>query len=548
MVYNGNDNTENIRLSQYRNRSSVPIRDSTSISNLINNTDLAYDDEIETSSELSDSLINSKSAIPKNINEDLATSSPVEDGMQSPLSINSISLDNINIQNTFDSIHQANNQVIFNTLPHTNRVSSSSIDSANQQKLTAQIQQNQQQIMMYQNQLQQMQSKNSKIEKFYKSIQNPPNNLKYKTVTWYSRWASKTSKNSPFKDKIIFHVKVNAKNEANLISTLNKKRKDAKMNPDDHDKVIQFCNHLFKSMKFIENEQSDILNDAFKLLRKCKENCIEACNIIGKLYLYGIEGEIGHIPNYDKARPYFMRVLKNSKIQSSETAYNLGICYENTESDKKRSHALSFYKFAGINGHPGASFRMYKLYENISPKEAVKWLKLSKRDATKEFPDGLYEYALLSYKGFEEGGIEKNENYTIVLLKEAAEKYEHILSALELGKYYINTEGSSSINAGKYLHIAASQNSKIAQYKLASWWEKQPVKSEMRKKAYFEWLVCAAEGKEGLKEAIYKVGHCYEIGCGCVKDEQKALSYYENAALKGYSLAIQKMEKVNHPK
>jgi len=555
MVYNGND-TENIRISQYRNRTSVPIRDSASISNLINNSDLIYDDEIDTSSELTDSLINSKLAMPRNVNEDLATSSsPVEDAIQSPLSINNISLDNINIHNAFDSIHQANNQVIFNSHPHSKHVSTSSIDSTNQQlnALIQQNQQNQQQILKYQNQLQQMQMKNSKIEKFYNSIQSPPDNTKYKTVTWYSRWASSKS---PFLDKIVFHVKVNAKNEASLISTLKKKRNDAKANPDNNEKIVQFCNHLFKSMKYIENEQSDILNDAFKLLKKsCKENYIEACNILAKLYLHGIEGEYNHIPNYERAKSYFMKVLKNtpqkqfiSEATYNETSYNLGICYENTDSDKKRSYALSFYKHAAINGHPGASFRMYKFYENISPKEAVKWLTLSKQNASKEFPDGLYEYALHSYKGFEEGGISKNKNYTITLLKEAADKFEHVHSALELGKYYLNTEGETSVSAGKYLHIAASKGNRIAQYKLANWWRMQPesmVKPDMKKKACYKWLVRSAEGKEGLLEAIYKVGCCYEIGYGIIKDKQKAQSYYGNAASKGYSKAKQRLEKMN---
>ena len=303
-------------------------------------------------------------------------------------------------------------------------------------------------------------------------------------------------------------------------------------------------------MKYIENEQSDILNDAFKLLIKSrKENCIEARNILAKLYLYGIEGEIDHIPNYKRARLYLINVLKNTKNTPQEQlipelAYNLGICYENTDSDKKRSYALSFYKHAAINGHPGASFRMYKLYENISPNEAVKWLTLSKRNATKEFPDGLYDYALYSFKGFEEGGIPKNENLTVTLLKEAVEKFEHVQSALELGKYYLQSEGPSSINAGKYLFIAASKGNSIAQYKLANWWEKQPVESKIRKRAYFEWLVRAAEGKEGLPQAIYKVGYCYETGCGVTKDIKMARSYYENAAARGFDKAKEKLEKM----
>jgi len=444
----------------------------------------------------------------------------------------------------------SNNMMNINQLSMSRNVANTTnFDSTNQQtyQLNAQIQQNQQQILKYQNQLQQMQMRNTQMERFYSSIQTPPEQVAYKTVTWYPKW---TSRNSPFDDNIVFNIKVNTKNEATLISTLKKRRNDAKANPEDYNKTVLFCNHLFNSMKYIQNEQSEILNDALKLLKKSvKENCIEACNILAKLYLFGIEGAVQHKPDYEKAGPLFMKVLKNTQQQQkdqlqTEPTYNLGLCYENMDSKKKRMQAISFFKFAALNNHPGAAFKMYKMYERISPKEAVKWLTLSKRNATKEFPDGLYEYALLSYKGYESGGIAKNENYTISLLKEAADKYEHIPSALELGKFFLITEGNTSINAGKYLYMAATKDNKVAQYKLASWWDKQPVQPEMRKKAYFDWLIRSAEGKEGLPEAIYRVGYCYEIGYGVPIDRKLAMSYYENAASKGFAKAKEKLEKM----
>jgi len=393
---------------------------------------------------------------------------------------------------------------------------------------------------------------NTEVDEFYNNIQSPPKHIPYKTVTWFPEWKGR---NSPFNKKIIFHVTLDTKNDENsIISTLEEKKNDAKENPKDYDKIVEFCNYLFKSMKLIENQQSDILNDAMKLLRKSvKKKSVEACNVLGKLYLFGIEGAINHTPNYDKARTLFMKTLRKNVHQEEqqidpETAYNIGLCYEQMKSEKNRLQSLSFFRFAAINDHPGASFKMYKIYENISPKEAIKWLTRSKCNATKEFPNGLYEYALHCYKGYEDGNVEKNENVTISLLKEAADKYEHVQSAFELGKYYLNTEGETSINAGKYLHIAASKGNRNAQYKLASWWKKQPesmVKPDMKKKAYYKWLVRSAEGKEGLLKAIYKVGCCYEIGYGIIKDEQKAQSYYGNAASKGYSKAKKKLEKMN---
>jgi len=299
-------------------------------------------------------------------------------------------------------------------------------------------------------------------------------------------------------------------------------------------------------MKFIQNEQSDILNDALKLLKKSvKENCIEAYNILAKLYLYGIDGAVSHTPDYERAGPLFMKVIKNTQdpTLNAENIYNMAICYENMDSKKKHNQALSFFSFAA-KSHPGAAFKMYKIYERVSPKESIKWLKQSRINATKEFPDGLYELALLYYKGYESGGISKNENETINLLKEAADKYEHVSSALELGKYYLNTEGNTSINAGKYLHMAACKDNKVAQYKLSSWWDKQPVKTDIKKKAYFEWLSRSAEGKDGLLEAIYRLGCCYEIGYGVTADKKIAQSYYENAAARGYTKAKEKLEKM----
>jgi len=441
--------------------------------------------------------LDSPSVIPANINDN----GILNGSSSSPLVNNMININNVGVMPNLD------NQVVLNQLSLPRNAGNTNFDSTNQQtyQLNAQIQQNQQQIIRYQNKLHEIQERNNQIERLYSSIQNPPEQVASKLVTWYPKW---TSRNSPFGEKIVFSVKLNNKNENTLITTLKKRRNDARASPDDHNKIVLFCNHLFNSMKYIQNEQSDILNDALKLLKKSvRDNSIDACNILAKLYIFGIEGALYHEPNYDKAGPLFMKVLKNTEQQqkqqlNSESTYNLGLCYEHMDSKKKRMQAISFFKFAAINNHPGAAFKMYKIYERKSPKEAVKWLNLSKRNANKEYPDGLYEYALLSYKGYESGGISKNEDYTIALLKEAADKYEHIPSALELGKFYLISEGNTSTNAGKYLHMAAAKDNKIAQYKLASWWDKQPVTAEMRKKAYFDWLSCAAEGKEGLPEAM----------------------------------------------
>jgi len=447
------------------------------------------------------------------------------------------------ISSTPNSNHSTNNHVVFKSLPKAKR--SSTIELTQQKiQLNAQIHQNQQQILNIQNQLQQLKNFT------YENAQTPPKPIPYKTVTWYSRWASL---NSPFDDKITFHVKVNGNNDASLISTLKTKRNEAKANPGDYDKTVEFCNYLFSSMKYIENEQSDILNDALKLLRKsAKNDCIETCHILAKLYLFGIDGAVHHTPNYNKARPLFMKVLKNIQQQklkfNPDITYNTGLCYEHTESKKKHTQALSLFKFAAQNGHPGASLKLYKIYESVAPKESIKWLTLSKINANNEFPDGLYEYALHCHKGYEEGGITKNEDYTITLLKEAVEKFEHVPSAIELGKYYLTKEGLSSKMAGQYLYIAAGKGNKIAQYKLALWWKNQPesvVKSEIKAKAHFEWLLSSVEGegKESLPEALFKIGWCYESGYGTTKDEQKARSYYEKAAVKGYTKAKEKLEK-----
>ncbi|ORX80604.1 hypothetical protein BCR32DRAFT_20132 [Anaeromyces robustus] len=527
---NGNNTNKNIEL--------PPITTSTSVDEPLQSPISINENQFTNSIDSIQVSLDSPSILPAGVNDVGNTSilSP-----SSPLS-NSMVLNSVNLNNL-------DNQVVLNQLSLP-RNANSSFEAATQQtyQLNAQIQQNQQQILKYQNQLQKMQMRNTQIERFYNSIQSPPEKIPYKTVTWYPKW---TSRNSPFGDKIIFHVKLNTKNEPTLISTLKKRRNEAKASPDDYSKTFFFCNHLFNSMKYIQEEQSDILNDALKLLKKSvKENSIEACNILAKLYLFGIEGAVYHIPDYDKAGPLFMKVLKSYQQQQkqqlgTEATYNLGLCYENMDSKKKRTQAISFFKFAALNGHPGASFKMYKIYERISPKEAIKWLAFSKRNATKEYPDGLYEYALLSYRGYENGGINKNENFTISLLKEAADKFEHIPSALELGKFFLLTEGPNSTNAAKYLYIAAAKDNKVAQYKLATWWDKQPVKAETRKKAYFDWLVLSAEGKDGLPEAIYRVGVCYEIGYGVTADKKIALSYYENAAARGFAKAKEKLEKLN---
>jgi len=495
------------------------------------------DNAINNSSDSIQVSFDSPSVHPVNVSDNTILNNP------SALTNNMRNINNVGIMGNLD------NQVMINQLSHPRNSVNTSFDSTNQQtyQLNAQIQQNQQQILKYQNQLQQMQIRNTQIEKFYSDIQSPPEKVSSKLVTWYPKW---THHNSPFGDKIVFSVKLDTKDEATLLASLKKRRNEAKASPEDHNKVVLFCNHLFSSMKDIPKEQSDILNDALKLLKKSvKENCIEACNILAKLYLFGIEGALHHKPDYERAGQLFMKVLKNTEQQQnqqliSESTYNLGLCYENMDSKKKRMQAISFFKFSALKDHPGAAFKVYKIYERISPKEAVTWLTRSKNNATKEYPDGLYEYALLSYKGYENGGITKNENYTISLLKEAADKYEHVPSALELGKFYLISEGNTSTNAAKYLHMAAIRDSKIAQYKLATWWDKQPVNNEIKKKAYFDWLTYSAEGEDGLPEAIYRLGCCYEIGHCVPVDKNIALTYFEKSASKGFNKAIEKLDKL----
>ncbi|ORX35188.1 hypothetical protein BCR36DRAFT_417199 [Piromyces finnis] len=572
IVNNGNNN--NININNNRNTNSLSMKINNRESQRGSNTSIIYNmsnseimnccsddgEDIETNSELSVDVIQEKSNLNNGYDElPITTSTTIDESLQSPVS-NQFNNSMDSIQVSLDSPANIesgvsptssfyNNMINVDNLSLPRNSPNTSFDSTNQQiQLNAQIQQNQQQILKFQNQLQKMQMRNTQIERFYNNIQSPPEHIPYKTVTWYPKW---TSHNSPFSENIVFHVKLNTKNEATLISTLKKRRNEARANPEDYNKVVLFCNHLFSSMKYIQNEQSDILNDALKLLKKSvKENSIEACNVLAGLYLYGIEGSLYHVSDYEKAGPLFMKVLKNTQQQqkqlNTESTYNLGICYENMDSKKKRTQAISFFKYAALNGHPGASFKMYKIYERVSPKEAIKWLTLSKRNATKEYPDGIYEYALLCYKGYESGGIPKNEKYTISLLKEAANKLEHVPSALELGKFFLINEGNTSTNAGKYLYKAACKDNKVAQFKLASWWEKQQVKSEMKKKAYFEWLSRAAEGKDGLTEAIYRVGYCYELGYGVTPNKNIAQSFYENAAARGYVKAKEKLEKMNN--
>jgi len=158
----------------------------------------------------------------------------IEDTLLSHLTVNS-TLDNINIntQTTLDSIHPniistptiLDSTILdYNQNGHKKRSSSDSDYLSYQEDyLVAKIQKCQQHLSEYQEKLQHLQKINFKIE----NAKSPPKQIPYKTVTWYSRWASS---NSPFQEKIFFHVKVNAKNETLIISTLKKKRNAAKAN------------------------------------------------------------------------------------------------------------------------------------------------------------------------------------------------------------------------------------------------------------------------------------------------------------------------------
>ncbi|KAI8984252.1 hypothetical protein BDF20DRAFT_816822 [Mycotypha africana] len=287
------------------------------------------------------------------------------------------------------------------------------------------------------------------------------------------------------------------------------------------------------------------LSEAEKLLKQlAAKGHADAQYQLGKLYTAGLFNKKGK-PDYDRAFTLFVQASKHFHTDASLRA---GECYEEGLGCRQNGDkAQLFYKKAASLGHPAAMNRLAFAYKNgelgvsKNPKEAVKWLSLAAEAATPEYPEALYELAMLHTTGFE-NVVYVDIEYSVRLLNQAAEM-GHGPAAFKLGECYeygkLNCQPDPALSI-HYYTIAAEKGNRDACFALTAWYlvGSPGVLPQSDENAY-TWARRAAE--MDLPKAQYAIGYFTEAGIGCEKNPTEAQMWYQKAAKNGDKRAIQKL-------
>lgn len=153
---------------------------------------------------------------------------------------------------------------------------------------------------------------------------------------------------------------------------------------------------------------------------------------------------------------------------------------------------------------------------------------------------------LLGYCHMMGYGTPKNTEKALTIWKSLAQN-GHVKSQANLGACYRdgNIVVKDEIEACKWFELAANQDDLDSQIALAVIYGGRNSNSKIKddKKAFY-WMSKAADSD--MPEGLYGLAVCYEEGKGISKDINKAKTYYQRAADKGFLLAKQALIRLNN--
>ena len=210
-----------------------------------------------------------------------------------------------------------------------------------------------------------------------------------------------------------------------------------------------------------------------------------------------------------------INALKKSAEQGDAKAqYNLGVCYYNGYGvEKDYQEAVKWYHKAAEQGDAMAQFNLGLCYDygNGIPRNKIE----------------AYIWYVLSFKN---GNDYVNKNIKRLESEFGKEQFSEV--QFRLGVYFYSKKDYQE--AVKWYRKAAEQGLAEAQYNLGLCYEG----GDGVKKDYQEavkWWRKAAE--QGLAEAQYNLGLCYYNGNGVEKDYQEAVKWWRKAAEQGDAMA-----------
>ncbi|KAJ3070976.1 hypothetical protein HDU98_006004 [Podochytrium sp. JEL0797] len=290
----------------------------------------------------------------------------------------------------------------------------------------------------------------------------------------------------------------------------------------------------------------------------------EAQVALANLYAQGVPGldyEASggvFVPNLSRAFLMYEHAAKRGNV---DAVFSMALCHEKgcgTSVNFKR--AVHNYKKAALRNHPGAMFRLGTALHTgdalglpQNSRDAIRWLRLSCKYATKTYPHALYEYAMMHEVGVD-NLLYQDHEFMVQLLERGAE-LDHAGCQVKLGEVFGEGLYGYRKDVGRslfYYSMAAELGNPEGMFELGGIYltgAHDPETDTHLNKSVQEavrWVSLAAESN--LPQALFAMGYFAEMGMsvnGKVKpDELVALAWYKKSAIAGEPKAIRKLEEL----
>ena len=299
--------------------------------------------------------------------------------------------------------------------------------------------------------------------------------------------------------------------------------------------------------------QSDLkkqfLKEAHHYLKKLSlKGYADSQYLLADAYSSGAFGEVENKESFS----LFQAAAKHGHIES---AYRVAYCFENGLGTTRNSRkAVDFLKLAASRNHPSSMYKLglysfhgrMGLSNDVNTKQnGIKWLSRAAARANELTSAAPYELANIYRDGFLDIII-PDEKYATELYIQAA-SLGHIQSSTILGQIYeigntaVKNDVSLSIH---YYTQAATRGDPVAMVGLCAWYllGAEPAFEKDESEA-FQWVQNAAN--TGFPKAQFTLGYFYEKGKGCEKDLERAVKWYEKAAINNDPRALNKMKSIS---
>ncbi|KAJ3245717.1 hypothetical protein HDU78_008774 [Chytriomyces hyalinus] len=282
---------------------------------------------------------------------------------------------------------------------------------------------------------------------------------------------------------------------------------------------------------------------------------------LANLYVQGVPNYDldTHIPDFHKA---FALYESSARRGNLDAVFNAALCYEKGVGvGASYPKAVHNYKKAALRNHPGAMFRLGTALQKgdlglpPNPRDAIKWLRLATKYATRTYPHALYEFAMMHETGIT-GLVYTDYVYMMELLAQGA-LLGHGGCQVKLGEIY--SDGlygcEKSVAKSVYFYsMAADSGNPEGMFELGGIYlsgakdESTNLDIPSSVSDSVRWVSLAAEC--GLPRALYAMGYFAEQGMTVAQGKngtpnpKAALSWYKRAAVAGEEKAVRKLEEL----